>query len=51
MLPRRHRLAPSARYATISDGVTVLGGVLVEYIDQVLGIMMDWYVGGEASDG
>ena len=36
---------------TIIAGVTVLGGVLVEYIDQVLGIMMDWYVGGGASDG
>ena len=31
---------------TIIAGVTVLGGVLVEYVDEVLGVMMDWYIGG-----
>ena len=29
---------------TIIAGVTVLGGVLVQYVDQVLMVMMDWYV-------
>ena len=36
---------------TIIAGITILGGVLVQYIDQVLGIMMDWYVGGGVSFG
>ena len=31
---------------TIIAGVTVLGGVLVQYIDQVLDVMMSWYVQG-----
>ena len=29
---------------TIIAGVTVLGGVLVQYVDQVLVVMMDWYM-------
>ena len=29
---------------TIIAGITILGGVLVQYIDQVLSIMMSWYI-------
>ena len=29
---------------TVIAGITILGGVLVQYIDQVLSIMMSWYI-------
>ena len=36
---------------TIIAGVTVLGGVLVQYVDQVLVVMMDWYLHEGVADG